>query len=161
MPKNLKILLLPFLALAIPLILVLVFSLSQNKHTAPKAPTAVLVGKTIALELADTPEKQQQGLMYRASLGENEGMLFVFDIENYYTFWMRNMNFPLDIIWIDNVDGQLMVVDIKRDAKPCYTTKCEQYIPERPADYVLELNSGWTLKNKVNVGETLELNLAQ
>src|SRR3989338_5042145 len=55
----------------------------------------------IKAELADTPEKRALGLSGRETLGNDEGMLFVFDEPNTRQFWMKNMNFALDIIWID------------------------------------------------------------
>lgn len=103
----------------------------------------------IKAELADTLEKRQAGLMFRESLDENRGMLFVFEQEGVYSFWMKNMNFPLDLIWIGQDDK---VVDVKCNALPC-NELCPSIIVENLAKYVLEVNAGFVRKNSIKKGD--------
>ena len=88
------------------------------------------------IEVADTPEEQAQGLMYRDSMKDSQGMLFLFDREEPLSFWMKNTRLPLDIIFIDN---DKRVVSIAKNCKPYSLDPRES---EKPARYVLELNGG-------------------
>lgn len=94
------------------------------------------------VEIARTQEEKERGLMDRNNLGKNEGMLFVFDQEDIYSFWMENTLIPLDIIWLDK---NYKVAYIFKNAQPC-KEECENIIPDQPAQYVLELNAGETEK---------------
>lgn len=89
-----------------------------------------------SVELAKTPTEQEKGLMGRASLSDNSGMLFVFNKEDKYPFWMKNTKIALDIIWID-ASGKVVTV---RSAEPCTTQDCPKYSPTENAKYVLEIN---------------------
>ncbi len=104
---------------------------------------------TIITEIADTPAKRAEGLMHRDYLGENEGMLFVFNKEDYYSFWMLNTKIPLDIIWISK-DKE--IVDIERNLQPC-SSNCPLYSPDEKALYVLEVNANYTSRNGINTGD--------
>lgn len=90
------------------------------------------------VEIADTDVLRQQWLMYRETLPSQSGMLFVFDKEQKYPFWMKNTLIPLDIIWIDR-DNR--IVDIQT-ATPCKTEPCPTYDPKADSLYVLEINAG-------------------
>jgi len=57
-------------------------------------------GRVVTAEIAKTEEERARGLMFRDRLGENEGMLFIFEEPDFYSFWMKNMKFPIDIIWL-------------------------------------------------------------
>ena len=87
--------------------------------------------------------------MNRDSLGENEGMLFIFDKEDYYSFWMLNTRIPLDIIWIN---ANKEIIHIERNLQPC-TDSCPKYSPNEKALYVLEVNANYTSKNGINIGD--------
>ena len=102
----------------------------------------------INVEIADDASTRAQGLMFRKELDENAGMLFVFDDENYYPFWMKNTLIPLDIIFIGK---NMEIVEIK-NAKPCKEDPCTLYSPSKPAKYVLEVNGGFTARNSIKVG---------
>ena len=95
--------------------------------------------KCFNVELADTPEKHTQGLMNRESLNQNSGMLFLFDTEDKYSFWMKNTLIPLDIIWLDK---NKEVVFIEHSAQPCEADPCETFGSGKSAKYILEINSG-------------------
>ena len=132
--------------------LILVFAMRIKN--SPVKNKIYMAGKELYVEIADTEESRESGLMYRNFLPENQGMLFVFDSEDYHAFWMRNTYIPLDIIWIDQ---NSKIVDIKTDFKPCTMPNCEAYKPIKKAMYVVEVNTGWTEKNNVKVGDSVSL----
>lgn len=106
------------------------------------------------VELAVIEEEQVKGLTGREFLGQNKGMLYVFDKEDFYNFWMKNMSFPLDIIWINN---NFVVVDIMENADPCKGPICFDIVTDKKAKYVLEVNSE-TVKNiDLKVGDKTEI----
>jgi uncharacterized membrane protein (UPF0127 family) len=95
------------------------------------------------VDLALTPEERAQGLSGRASLNAGTGMLFVYDEANRYVFWMKEMEFPLDMVWIG---AECQVVDISENVPfPDPNTPLvdlPRYSPDTPARYVLEINGG-------------------
>jgi len=112
------------------------------------APTLKLEGSTIELEIAQTAEQRVRGLSGRVSLPENSGMLFIFEGEGEYGFWMKEMHFPIDIIWLDE---NFTVVDIKKNALP--ESYPELFYPKAPAQYVLEVNAGFAEAHNIKEGE--------
>lgn len=122
----------------------------STKITAPE----VCINKTcFSIEIADTPEERQLGLMNRQELPESSGMLFIFQQPGQYKFWMKNTLIPLDMIWIND---QNKIIDIKQ-ATPCTTDPCPTYGPSEFSSYVLELNSGISQKYKINIGDTVKI----
>lgn len=105
----------------------------------------------VAVEIADTDESRARGLMYRRTLGADEGMLFVFAVEKEQTFWMHNTLLPLDMVFLAS-DGT--VVGIVADAQP--QTDRPRSVG-RPSRHVLELNGGWCALHGVAVGDRVEL----
>ncbi|MDQ4072853.1 MAG: DUF192 domain-containing protein [Thermoproteota archaeon] len=113
----------------------------------------------IYVDLAITPQEQSKGLSVKNSLKENEGMLFVFDIPSKHSFWMKDMKFPIDIIWISQ---QNKIVHIERNLQPCILfLLCKSYIPNSEALYVLEVVANFTDKNNINIGDTVYLNVSK
>lgn len=103
------------------------------------------------VSIADDPEEMQTGLMYKTSLAENAGMLFIFPEPDLYEFWMQNTYIPLDIIWLDQ---NKQIVFIKENAAPCNTnTSCLKIKPAAKASYVLELNAGQVKKQGLKIGD--------
>lgn len=108
----------------------------------------------VRVDIVDTPELRAQGLSGRMGLDENEGMLFVFEKDGIYAFWMKDMRFSIDIIWID-ANG--VIVDMKENVSPAsYPASFE---PITTARYVLELRAGWASRHGVKTGDTIELPL--
>ena len=107
-----------------------------------------IAGQNVKVELAMTPEEQALGLSGRDELKEDEGMLFVFSQPGNYPFWMKDMNFEIDIIWISE---DKRVIYIKKDARP--ESYPEIYGPENSVKYVLEVVSGFSDKNDLQVGD--------
>ena len=110
--------------------------------------------KTVNVELANTESLRQQGLMNRTYLAENDGMFFIFDSDVQSGFWMKNTLIPLDLIYIDN---NRKIIDIKESFMPCTTADCPIYIAQSSFRYVLEVNSGWALKNGIKIGDCVEI----
>ncbi len=117
----------------------------------------------VRAEIADTPDKREKGLMFRQELAEDQGMLFIFKEEAVHGFWMKNVNFPLDIIWMDK---DKRIVDIKPNLKPCRQERgtsdgghieksCESYFPREKAFYVLEVKSGFADRHQISVGDKI------
>lgn len=102
------------------------------------------------VELSRSIEDKINGLMFRKSLAENEGMLFIFDSDEKYSFWMKNTLLPLDIIWIDR---DKKVVFIKENAQPCADEYCPTINPDAYARYVLEIKAGISEKIGLKVGD--------
>ncbi len=109
--------------------------------------------KCFNVEIANTPEKQAQGLMNREYLNQDSGMLFIFDTEAEYHFWMKNTLIPLDIIWLDK---NRKVVFIEHNAEPCQADPCETFGPGEKAKYVFEINSGLAKKISLKEEDCLE-----
>jgi len=108
---------------------------------------------SVNVEIADTFDERSQGLMFRESLDENAGMLFIFEEEDYLSFWMKNTLIPLDMIFISE---DLEIVDIKY-AIPCKQDPCVSYKTIKPAKYVLEVNGNYTIKNKISIGDKVTI----
>lgn len=132
-------------------VLVLILSfLNQNpKIAAPK--TLKIGGVTLNIEVADTNIKREIGLSGRESLKENEGLLFIFDKEGSYGFWMKDMNFAIDIAWLDK---NKQIIYIKSDVSPA--TYPEVFNSIVPALYVLEVNSRFFENHQIKIGDTAE-----
>lgn len=104
------------------------------------------------VELAITQQEKIDGLMFRESLDPDKGMLFVYEEEAEYSFWMKNVNFPLDIVWIN---GNREVIYIKRNFQPCMEDSCEIAKPSQKAKYALELNADVLDEMSVEIGDKL------
>lgn len=107
---------------------------------AQDGPAVELGGQRFLVEIADSPEEQQLGLMFRDHLDVDAGMLFVNGDERPRAFHMRNCRIPLDIIFFD---ADLELVNVHENAQPCRRgSRCPTYRSTGPAQYVLELNGG-------------------
>jgi uncharacterized protein len=118
----------------------------------PTASVTFAGGAQVQAEIVDTPEAIERGLMFRESLGPNEGMLFIFDKAGFYPFWMKNTLIPLDIIWID--EGW-RIVSIAESVPPCRADPCPTYPPAADARYVVEVSAGFTKAHGVRRGHRL------
>ena len=107
-----------------------------------------IAGVDLKVEIVSTPEALSKGLSGRNSMGEDEGMLFVFDHPDKYAFWMKDMNFSLDMIWLDQ---DLKVVYIEKNAKPESYPKT--FGPNQNSLYVLEVVSGFSDKHNLKIGD--------
>ena len=106
--------------------------------------------RNIKVDLALTPAEQEKGLSGKNLLVEDTGMLFVFANSDKYPFWMKDMNFPIDIIWISQ---DQKVVYIKKNALP--ELYPETYAPTENAKYVLEITAGFADKYNLKTGDSV------
>lgn len=104
---------------------------------------------TLEIEVADDYAEREQGLMYRDSMAENNGMLFLMEVEEPQTFWMKNTIISLDIIY---ADAEKRIVSISKNCKPY---SLDQIPSVKPALYVVEVNAGYTTKYGVKVGDMI------
>ena len=95
-----------------------------------------LNGKNYRLEIADTYQRKTQGLMNRRFLPRGQGMIFVYDEPGMLSIWMKNTLIPLTVLWLDE---KAMVID-KQALYPCRVRHCPTFGPQRPSQYVVELN---------------------
>ncbi|MCL5010284.1 MAG: DUF192 domain-containing protein [Patescibacteria group bacterium] len=131
-----------------------------STHPVPSVPffgntaTATIDGKTFNLYLAKSEKQQEIGLSGRTSLKENYGMLFVFRKPGTYPFWMKNMRFPIDIIYINK--GKIVQVFSDLNAPTDSKANLIIYKPEESADRVLEINAGLSKKYDIKKGDSVK-----
>ena len=114
-----------------------------------------LAGRTVQAIVSDTEASRELGLGFRQNLSDEQGMWFVFDSPQQYVFWMKNMNFDIDIIWVR--DGQ--VADITRQARVqpgASDADLIRYSPSAAVDRVLELPAGWADRYGLKIGEEVK-----
>jgi uncharacterized protein len=131
---------------------------SAEKYDGPLPDRGALVlrdafggNHRLTVEIADTTPLRTRGLMWRSELPEGTGMLFIFPDEVVQSFWMRNTLIPLDMLFIDK---RGKVVGVVQWAEP--RTLSSRTVG-KPSLYVLEVPGGWTSKNGVRAGSTVEL----
>ena len=149
--RNKKIFLIDYVFILIAFGIGLITFLLMNHSYLNNSNFVKIAGKTIKVELALTPRAQEQGLSGRKSLKEDEGMLFVFPQKGRYPFWMKDMNFAIDIIWINENNK---VIYIQKDARP--DSYPETFRSNEDAIYVLEVTSSFSDKNNLKVGDIAE-----
>jgi uncharacterized membrane protein (UPF0127 family) len=112
-----------------------------------------LAGHRYAIEIADDDAERARGLMFRDTMGADQGMLFIHDRQQPQAYWMKNTKIPLDILYFDN--GRKLVAQ-QRDVPPCSLgDACPSYPSNAPARYVLELNAGEAARIKLEDGAEL------
>lgn len=121
---------------------------ARKNTEAENIKSVEIAGRNVKVDLALTAGERARGLSGRIGLGENDGMLFVFDSEGIYPFWMKDMNFPIDIIWINK---NLRVIYVKENATPA--SYPESFSPGEKALYVLEVPAGFSEKNGLKLGD--------
>lgn len=114
-----------------------------------RAETDSILSK-VSIEIAETDYETQTGLMYRKSMQPNEGMLFIFSDVRMHSFYMKNTEIPLDIVFIDE---DLKIASFQKNTKPLDETGLSSQVPVK---YVLELNAGLSEKWLLEVGDQIE-----
>lgn len=120
-----------------------VFSNYKNK-----TPEVCFEENCFLVEIAETQVEKTEGLMFRENLEEKKGMLFVYDEEEIYNFWMKNTLISLDIIWIN---AERKIVYIEHEAQPC-DKECGSLSPSKNAQFVLEIKGGTAEKLNIALG---------
>ena len=134
------------------LFLLIMGALFFAPKSSPKAPSAVLGGTSLRLLVATTTAAMEKGLGRRDSLPADEGMLFVFPKPDRYGFWMKDMRFPIDIIWLD-AQGHVITVagSVATSSYPGV------FYPSAPATYVLETNAGFAASHNIATSTLVKL----
>ncbi len=142
-----------FLKLIGPAFLVLVVAAGVYYFVrAPYEPRAMLPGVSLRLLLATSIAAQERGLGGRDGLPADEGMLFVFKTPDRYGFWMKDMRFPIDIIWMD---AQGQVITVASSVAP--STYPYVFYPAAPTSYVLETAAGFARQYAIATGTVIRL----
>ena len=128
--------------------------LSQPREEHPSPSVTFPNGVAVTLELADTQAERVQGLSGHAPLAQDGGMLFLHDEKKVQGYWMKDMLFAIDLIWIDGDT----VVGFQEDAQPEDPARTIYYSPV-PVDGVLEVSAGFVAQNEVLVGDVLDVEL--
>ena len=132
---------------------------TQTTVSAPSLPSAdayktsvvTIGGKTIHVQIADTAALQQLGLGFRNGLSEGYGMLFVFAKDAKYAFWMKDMHFSIDIIWIAADHAVVYIApNVSPDSYP------KNFAPTRNSRYVLEVPAGFATTNDLKIGDVAQ-----
>jgi hypothetical protein len=162
-----KSLVLPFIGVALFIIVVGVLVKNPEKFGFRKNPVVsptpsisqvTVGGKKVNITLADTDEKQVKGLSGVSYLPSDSGMLFAYGKDKPSPrFWMKGMLIPLDIIWI--ADGKIVSIDRSVPVPDGSTpdSKLQIYQSPVPVDYVLEVNSGFSGLNNIEVGDIVTI----
>jgi uncharacterized protein len=114
-------------------------------------------GFAILADVAITEEDQIKGLSIRDQMNENEGMLFVYGEPSRQSFWMKDMKFPIDIIWLN---GTGSVVHVEENLRPCVPSlECPSFSPNENAQYVLETVAGFAQKHHLQIGTDIDFSI--
>jgi len=130
----------------------------ETRADARRAEVRFPSGRLFVAEIADTPERQAEGYMFRREVGESDAMIFVFPDSGVHPFWMKNTLVPLDMIWMDEA---FEVLFIEAAAPPCKADPCPGYGPLRKARYVLEVRGGTAAKERLKTGDRLRISFPQ
>ena len=123
----------------------------DNVSSTPAFTHTLMIGSmNLEVAYATTPIEQERGLSNTAPLADNQGMLFIFTAPAVTPFWMKDMNYPLDIIWIG---ADKSVKDISRNLDP--ETYPKTFSPKEPIQYVLEVPAHFAEKNNINIGTSV------
>jgi len=132
------------------LIALLLLGLGLYYRAHPLVSKIEIRGVVVTTEVAVTEAQKQKGLGGRTALAEDRGMLFVYDHKEAYNFWMRDMQFPLDFIWIDGS----VVADITPNVPPPVGSESPVVVkPNVPVDRVLEVQAGFVKKHNITIGD--------
>ncbi len=139
------------------LFLLLFFLLVDNNHEFREADKlqVSINGISIPVEVANNENNRRLGLSYREALDKDSGMLFDMQSRRVFSFWMKDMNFPLDIIWIDGNK----IVKISKNLPPAGSHPNITYSSEFPIDFVLEVNGGFCNEQGIAIGDTVIFDL--
>lgn len=110
----------------------------------------------IKVEIADTPDKRIKGLSGRESIASDSGMLFIFQKPDKYEFWMKDMRFALDFIWINGNSVMDLLKNIPPPAPDQSIDTIPHYAPVNDVDKVLEVSSGYIDTHHISVGDKVD-----
>ena len=111
-------------------------------------------GQKVRAEVEIKPQDMARGMMFRESVPDGTGMLFIHSQPGKYPYWMYQVKIPLDILWLD---GSRRIVEISEATPPCHTkaSECPTFGGHAQARYVLELGAGQVKRHNLRLGDTL------
>lgn len=121
---------------------------------APATPSIEIKGQTYSIEIAEDDASREHGLMDRASMPADHGMLFVFQDDAMRAFWMKNCKFSQDMLFFN---AERKLISVQRNVPACTADPCPAYSSGAPARYVLELNAGQADKLGLHPGDELKI----
>lgn len=138
-----------FLIFGLVIIFGSVFLFFEQKLTVNNPYEIIKINDTdIKVEIANTLETRQKGLSDRKELPDDTGMLFIFENPDKHGFWMKDMNFAIDIVWIDE---KFNVIGVEKQVSP--KTFPQVFYPNQKVKYVLELPAGFTDKYRIDTDQ--------
>ena len=136
--------------------IILIFATVELLKEKQELAEVCIKGECFKAELAISVKEKRHGLMNREKLGKREGMLFVYEEEKEYSFWMKNVKIPLDIIWIDK---DKKIVFMKKNAEPCSEERnCPSIKPDKKAKYIFEVRGGTASELNLSIEDSVEIN---
>ena len=141
-----------FVLFALIILFILIINLPLSKNT----PSVIINKKTFSVDIAKTDSEKEKGLAVYSNLPLNKSMIFIFKNADYYTFWMKDMKFPIDIIYIN----KNKIVDVFKNVP---APKSENEVlpiikSSKKADMVLEINAGLSDKYNFKIGDFVKIN---
>jgi len=133
------------------IIIFLTYLIILQKNKTLSTVNIKIATQNYSFEIARSILEKSQGLSHRSSLCQNCGMIFVFDQQDYYPFWMKDTKIPLDMIWLDQ-NNKIVTITT---ASPQDGQKT--FINDKPAKYVIELNAGITQRLDLKIGDTINI----
>jgi len=134
------------------LLLIMAVIITWNLLSEPMFISMFIKSEEIVVEIADTNQKKALGLMFRKSIPDNYGMLFIYSEEDQRAMWMKNALVSLDLIFLN---AQKEVVEIIRNVPPCKKDPCKTYISKIKAQYVLEVRGNRSKEIELQAGDRL------
>ena len=121
-----------------------------EKSNKPENTVELLIkGNKIKVEVANSPEQRALGLMFRKDMDWDSGMLFIFEREGIYPFWMKFTQIPLSIAYLDRDNVIIGILEMVPNQEVI------RYSPSEPFLKALEMNQGWFMKHSINIGDTI------
>jgi uncharacterized membrane protein (UPF0127 family) len=137
------------------MIIVILIAFALIINLSPKTPKAEINGQVFNLYLAETSKDQEIGLAKYNHLEQDQGMLFLFNKSDFYSFWMKDMKFPIDIIFIQDEK----IVDVFNKVPVAPNENLPVYKTVTKANKVLEINAGLANKYGIKIGSEIKINL--
>ena len=128
------------------------YNVTVSEIFMPTVPILTIGDIPIRVEIANTEEERIQGLSGREKFDNLNGLLFIFPDTDFHKIWMKDMNFPIDIVWISE---DLEVIDIDENVSP--DTYPRSFRPEKPVRYILETNAHYVDTFGLRVGQKVKL----
>lgn len=156
MSKTSKIILVVVSLLALVIVLLTFHGQKNSKPNEWQRKSLNIAGHEIDAYLADSGQKRTEGLAVFNQIDENQGMLFLFNTPGNHAFWMKDMKFAIDIVWIRDKK----IVSINRNIQPeagKSDSELAKYYPIGEVDNVLEVNAGWVEKNNIKIGDVVKI----